>query len=312
MKRFSLIVAIFLSTFSFANAQFVAKRYSVSGIDGIRAGWAFQIELEEGDSKEITIISPTQTAEYVIVKNNNGILTLDLDFTNVTSKSNNPDGITQSGNTIMMSKNRKTLYGPIKVKMQIQRLNAIILSGNAELTTKGSFKGEKITCHLTGNAKINNTKVAIETLSINATGTSNLSFSGSYKDVNIELGGNAQANIVGDYYKGDISEVGASSLVLNGKTNSLNIDLSGSSAIELIGNSQNLHIESSGNSKANCNNFNTRSADLKLNGSSKIDMHILQSLNVKADGASQLNYTFRGDTSNLNIKKGISAIVKTM
>lgn len=297
-------------TLGSANAQFSAKKYNVSGVHGIRAGWSFQIELESGESNEITIIAPSQTIECVVVKKENGILTFDLDFSKVTTKSTLPNGIKVTNEEILMTKGRKTLKGPIKVKMQLSQLDAIMLSGSAQLLTKGAFKGGKLTCLLSGNSSVAETKVAVETLSANISGNSKVSFSGSYKDINIELNGASSLEISGDFYKGDISASGNSLLSLNGRSNSLSLSLNGNSKAVLEGSTQNLSIKNGGASQIESKKFNTRTANLTLSGASTADINALGSLKAKVSGSSKLTYEFKGDTSKLKIQKYDAAYVK--
>lgn len=294
------------------SAQFSAKKYNVSGISGIRAGWSFMIELENGDSNEITVIAPAQTIECVVVKKEDGIISFDLDFSKVTNKTNYPNGIRTVNNEILMTKGRKTLSGPIKVKMQLPKLEAVILSGNAQLITRGSFKGDKFICTLSGNSTIDELKIAADEFKADIKGNSKFKVSGGYKEINVDLGGNSTLNITGDFYKGDIAQSGTSNVVLNGKSNSLNMTLAGASQASLIGNTQNLSIINGGNSKIDCNKFSTRTASLSLSGTSGTDLHVLQSLNAKISGAARLQYEFKGDTSKLKIQKFDSAFVKSL
>lgn len=303
MKRFLLLFSIFIFTICTAWGQFSAKKYNVSGINGIRAGWSFQIELESGDSNEITVIAPSQTTECVVIKKENGILTFDLDFSKVTTKSTYPNGFKIINDEIIMTKGRKSLKGPIKVKMKMSQLGAVILSSDAQLITKGTFKGGRLICSLSGNSSITETRIAIETLNADISGNSKISFSGSFKDINVELNGNSSCTLSGDFYKGDISQTGSSSFELNGKSNSLSLCLSGASKAVLEGTTQTLKIKNNGTSSLQCDNFNTRTADLSLSGACGVNISVLQSLTAQVSGTSRLNYEFRGDSSKLKIQK---------
>lgn len=309
MKRFILLFSIILTSICTASAQFSAKKYNVDDISGIRAGWSFMIELESGDSNEITVIAPAQTIECVVVKKEDGVISFDLDFSKVTTKSNYPNGIRNVNNEILMTKGRKTLKGPIKVKMQLPKLEAVILSGNAQLITKGTFKEGKLICTLSGSSAVTDIKIAADEFKADIKGNSKAVVSGSYREISVDMGGNGSLNISGDFYKGDITQNGTSNLLLNGKSNSLTISLAAASQATLIGNTQNLKIENSGNGKIDCNKFSTRSASLTLSGASGTDLHVLQSLKAKVSGAARLKYDFKGDTSKLQIQKFDAATV---
>lgn len=287
MRKFLLATLFIALSTTFALAQHSAKRYNISGITGIRAGWLFMIEIEEGSSNEITVIAPTDIIDKVTLSNINGILTFDLDVPK-----------------------RYNANDPIKVKMQLNKLEAIILSGAASLRTQGTFKGSKLICKLSGAATVAQTVVSMESVSVDMSGATKLSLIGSYKDIKVEMSGSSKFTAQGDFYKGDISQTGATSLSINGKSNSIKLDASGASKTTLIGSTQNSEIELTGASNANCAKFTTRNAEIELAGASKLDITVLQTLKAKVFGASTLDYVFKGNENDHKIESGRVANVR--
>lgn len=83
---------------------------------------------------------------------------------------------------------------------------------------------------------------------------------------------------------------GATEATLNSTVKDLNLDVSGSSQVTLSGSGQSLKVKASGASEITGYDFPVSEAGLDLSGASEAQVNVKDNLNVKASGASQINY----------------------
>ena len=287
--------------------EIVTKNYNVPNLTAIKAGWTFKIEVEEGDSNEITVTAPKETIDCIIITEHNGILTFDLDFSKAKTETHIKRVFRKKTDGYSMSKGGKVLYGPIKVKMQRKRLTAVILSGSATLKTNGNFSGEKMICKLSGSSKIDNINISVKKLIINMSGASKLSLNGNYTSVESEISGASKLNLLGEIISLNSSQSGSSNLFLDTKSNSIKFELSGASKSTINGSSQEIEIDCSGASFVDASDFIAQEAEIDLSGASKVNIIVTKKLDAELSGASKL--TYGGNPQRKSIEKSTASSV---
>lgn len=279
------------------SAQNIVKRYKIKDLHGIRAGWVYDIHIEEGNSDYVYIKGPKEYMDDVVVMNDNGVLSLD-------------DKKTMHNFNFLKRENRNQYDKVITVQVKMSRLDVIILSGAARLTTNGSFKGGKVTCKLSGAAAMNKTSVAVETLCADISGASRINLTGSFKVVKASVSGASQCALDGQLVELSVSQTGASKMLVNAMSTSMKYELSGASKLTLNGNTQNLDIEGSGACNVSGGNMTARNLKVDLSGACSVTAKVLNSVNGEISGASRLSYS--GDVSISKVSTSGSAEVKVL
>jgi hypothetical protein len=213
----------------------------------------------------------------------------------------------------------------------------IIMDGNAEVRTVGSFNGIKIQdafdVYLTQSneeavaVSSNNDKRNIVTevkngilhISVNTKGVSvqwgesrKLKAYISFKKINqLDVKGACNVSISGTVRLDELSIKlsGASDFKCKGKidVNKMAIDISGASDLFLIGSASFLYVEASGASTVKASDFSTDICDIRGSGASDIHIKVNKELSAQVSGASDLRY--KGDADLKELKStGASSI----
>ncbi len=253
MKRIlTLFAAIFAMSVCMNAQETVKKTFDFGDFTGIRAGFIHHVHVTEGKSDKIEVTCPEKYASYLDYSVSNGVLNLNIDLPNNRGKFNN------RGEEII-------------VKVQMERIESLKLSGAAELTPQGSFRANDAEIGLSGASKIHGSfNLKADKLDIDLSGASGCSINGAFPEV-----------------EADIS--GASKLGLNAYTKTLAVEASGASGFDFTGKSENIEIECSGASEAKLNGT-TNDIDIKCSGASKVDAEEMRAENAKASasGASHI------------------------
>lgn len=107
------------------------------------------------------------------------------------------------------------------------------------------------------------------------------------------------------YFDGDlVSDIlnikmnGASGLSGNFNSKSINIDIAGASSLKASGETNDIVADLSGASDINMYGLRAKTLSLKMSGSSRAEVNVEKSIDVKASGASTLKY--KGDAKSIN------------
>lgn len=298
MKKILLAACALLLTVSSVFGQNYMKRYKVSDLHGIRACSIFDVTIEEGNTDLVQVITDRDSREwlnYVTVRDDSGILTLDID----------ERGARKAGliNRFGQWKDKNV---HLMVNAKMKKLDAVILSGASKLKTKGTFKGGKVTCKISGAAFMDNTTLAVESLNADVSGAGKMFVNGCFKIVNLELSGASVTCLNGTMVDLTGSLSGASKLRTDVTSNSLNVELSGASNADLNGNAQLIKLECSGASKCEASDLNARNAEVDLSGVSKATVKAMSTVTGEVNTMAHLtcygNAQVKIDSKNVTIK----------
>lgn len=164
-------------------------------------------------------------------------------------------------------KNIKTL----KASVVMRNLEQVSLSGASKLTAKDLYTPDNFKGDCSGVAKLA-VKVNTGKLSIEASGASK-----------VEM----QANVTGDV---KINASGTSKIELDLKAIQVKLNSSGVGKIDLKGSATDIKIEASGTSKLDAENFAVKTATVESSGTSKITLHVDDTLQVNSSGTSSVEY----------------------
>ena len=83
---------------------------------------------------------------------------------------------------------------------------------------------------------------------------------------------------------------GASKLTMPVKANKVSVDISGAGQVTLTGNTNILNLDASGNGIADLLNLTAKNADIEISGASDAKVHVTNTIEAEASGASSLQY----------------------
>ncbi len=292
MKRISiLIAAIFaLSICATArDAEMVNKTFDFDDFNVIYAGFTHHITVTQGSSNKIEVSCPKKYIDHLDYSASRGVLNLNIDLST-------------------NEQNDKT--DKIYVKLQMEEISMISLSGAAEMALLGQFKGGNVFyVNLSGAAELDGESyITAEHIRCVLSGASECSIAGKCNVATAILSGASELDMNIDANSVIIDASGASECNYNGKKMlSVNAQCSGSSEIELTGITEHLRIDCSGASEVDAKNLVAQTAIATANGASKINVTANEKLNLTTTGASKIKYFGKAkeiQTSGKSISKG--------
>ncbi len=273
MKRIlTFAIALFTLTVSGLAQNTVTKTFDFGDFNGIKAGYIHHIYVTEGRSDKIEVTCPEKYAKNLDYSISNGVLNLGY---------NQPHGI----------KNRNTKNDEIVVKIQMERMEYISLSGAAELTAEGNFKADEAKIVLSGASKVNGTlNLKANKLDYDMSGAAVCSMEGAFREAGGELSGAAGFYLLADVSTLDIEASGAAKCNYKGKTDSIDIECSGAANIKLQGSTNDIEIECSGAAKVDAEAMTAKNAKASASGASSIRVYADNRLDLQASAASSIKY----------------------
>jgi hypothetical protein len=311
MKKliFTLLVSVLCVSGILAQDGTKTYNYTTFGnITEIEAGFVYEIYVTKGRTSKIEVTYPERYENKLII-NHNGYGKLIL-----------------RNDQIKYSKNGERVI----VKLQMEEIREIDLSGAAKLYIDGEFTTNELDIELSGASKIGRFMVNSNELSIESSGASSLELVGNYREIDLESSGACNIKILSketvneldseisgackltlDFntytYKGEYS--GACLINSKGIHNNMSIESSGSCTFNLEGAVKNLlNIHLSGACKMNATNLNATNANVVLTGVSKAEVTVKKNLNVNIGKVSKLVY--HGNPTNFVDTSSTSNIVK--
>ena len=273
MKRFfSLAIVMFLGVFLYAQTE--TKNFNVSDFTGIDAGGVFNIELVKANKGSVSIEAHPDIMKYIEVSVSKGVLDLDLD-------------------TDDMPRALKRDMPKIYVKIGMNELKYLELSGASKLTCLSSFSTDNFKADMSGASKVVDLKIDCRTFFLEASGASKMNVSGKVSSAaKYDVSGATNLDIKQDVGSFKLEASGASKIKFNGSA-SERVDISFSGASNMVmtgGGTQTMIVSISGASKFNSLEFPAADLNIKLSGVSKADVNATGTLRTSVSGGSKLNY----------------------
>ncbi len=280
MKRIlSLAAAIFALSISAFAQETVTKTYDFGEFNGVKAGYVHQIYLTKGKSNKIEVTCPKRLVGYQDYKISGGVLYLNMDVPNRIRIKNDEE---------------------IIVKIQMEDIRSISLSGASKLIPEGKFNGKNVVFKISGASGIEGTlNLAADNLSCSLSGASEAAIEGKFLNVTGKLSGASKLNMDADLNLFDLEASGASSCAFSGETEKVKVDCSGASEIELSGSAKEVSIECSGASEVDAEHMKAVNAYASASGASNIKVNGDNTLELHTSGGSSIKYY--GEAKDLRI-----------
>ncbi len=272
MKKILLsAIAVFaLAAGAFAQDT-VTKTYNFGEFNGVKAGYVHQVYLTKGNSNKIEVTCPERLVKYQDYKVLGGTLHLNMD---------------EVPNRFRLKEDEK-----IVVKIQMEDIRLISLSGAAELTPDGKFSGRNVELKMSGASSMEGTLLLdADDLTYGLSGASEAAVNGRFGKITGELSGASELDMKADVNTLDMEASGASSCNFTGKAESVRIECSGASEIDLEGSTSDISIECSGASEVDAEHMTAVNAYATASGASSVKVHGDNTLELHTSGSSSIKY----------------------
>lgn len=259
----------------------LTKEYNFGRITEIEASSIFDIEVVQGDTKNIKVVYDEIFVDRLEISCEDEKLKLEL------------------SNAPFKRDNSKKNAG-IKVYLQMPTIEEIELSGASKLKADGIFETDEMEIELSGAATVSGLQARGDELSIDCSGATQLQMSAQFKEIDAEMSGAAKISYTGDSnsFEGDFSgAVGAS---FYGYHDYTDIECSGASKITMEGETDYLKAIISGACKFMGEKYDAKSGDIEVTGVSKADVRCNGDLKVRVSGPSKLTHYGNPNIINLN------------
>ena len=209
-----------------ASEDITSKDYEYSGYTTLEVNDNFKVYISFSETEEkLRVQANDNLHEYIVVNKESNKLTVKL-------------------NNIRRIKGKETL----NVFITTKNIDNYIIKGNTKLELEDPLETDNVKINLSGNSFFSGT-LAAEKLDLVSSGNCMIDFSGSVKNMDVELNGNCELTdyeLSVDTLKIDLS--GNSNAHLS-VSNSLSIDASGNSVLSYKGNATIAHQKLSSGSK---------------------------------------------------------------
>ncbi len=273
MKRFlTLFAAVFAMAVSMNAQDTVKKTFDFGDFEGINANFVHHIYITEGKSDKIEVTCPEKYVEYLNYNVTDGVLNFDIDLSKTKRIFNNRDE-------------------EIVVKIQMQKIKSISLSGAAELTAEGDFRTDETEIDLSGASKINGTlNLRGTTLEYDLSGTSKCSITGTFTEAKGNISGASEFTFNADVKTLEVEASGTAKCSYTGEADNIDIESSGAANVQLMGKTNYISIECSGAAKADAEQMIAENAKASASGASKIKVYGNEKLELSASAAASIDY----------------------
>ena len=279
-----------------AGAEEKSLKYTFDEVKSISVNNAFEVYVTKGTSKVVEVTYNTDNKDFEEY--------LDVRYLSHESK-------LHLG--LKYRSPRERVFGrslnnvKVKVYIQMSELRKINVTGASAIHFEGAFSASDLDVDLSGASKLygldvkGNSSLSLEcsgaskavvsaefdVVRINATGASNVSFSGKAQLMNADFSGASKGSYDGEFDKCDI-------------------ECSGASNIEMQGKCRTLSLEGSGACKIDAKDFSVKVVDVELSGASNMKIQVSDEL--KYDVSSACKLTYIGDPKLTNVSESNNVI----
>ncbi len=293
MKRIITIAAAILAlSLSAFGDNMVKKTIDLGEFNGISAGFIHEIHVSKGKSNAIEISCPDRYTDYLDYKIVNGTLHL---------KHGLPNGKRFRGSTS---------DDKIIVRLQMEEINEIVLSGAAELTATGDFDSSSgnLIIDLSGASEIKDVlHTRAKYLKCDLNGASQCTVEGRFTKVTSQLSGAAELDLNGDSDELVIEASGAAECRYEGMAGTIGVECSGAADVEMKGTAKDIAIECSGGCQVDAEDMIADNVTASANGASSIKVYGNKKMKLSASIASSIKYFGPAkelEIANTSIKRG--------
>lgn len=281
MKKFFTLLVVAIFTTTALIAQTVTKNYNFSGFDAINVSSIYDVHITKGNSNVIEVICSKAISEHLNIYVSNGTLFL---------------------STNRIPKKISKMNNEITVKMQMDKLNNVSMSGASSLWVNGEYDSETFKLSMSGASDIKsplniNTTLLYSTLS----GASQAEVRGTFKQINSNNSGAASIEISGSVQTVIINASGASDVEYKGNIEqTCKIESTGAAEVTLKGSVPAIEIKCSGAANVDAKDMIAKTATASASGASYIKVHGDDLLNLKTSGSSKIKYY--GKAAQVNVQ----------
>lgn len=271
MKNIILSLAVIATTIASVMGQSVVKTYNFSNITAIDASYTYNITATKGRSNNVTVVYPAYLEEYITLTSIKGTLKLDV-------------------NTPRNFRTPKNASNAITVRMEMETIKNIQLSGASSFKAEGSFTTESLTLGMSGASQSIIEDVSGRQLRVGCSGASKMRMGGKFDKATFDCSGASNTTITGDMADIQAEISGATRLLYKGASNYVLMDISGASTATLKGSTKQLEADCSGASVINSKELIAENVNVDVSGASTANVYVSGIFKAQATGGSSINY----------------------
>lgn len=266
----TLIMVSGLSLFG----QTVSKSEDFTEFHTIEANEAFNIVFKEGPDYFVTWKTDKALADYVEIYVAKKVLNINF----------NKKALPQEFKKAYRGKNApKPVFD---VVVQAPSVSRISLTDKVVFKTDGNaLPAEDFTLAISGNAKVENLKLAARTVNLELSKNAEASVKIQADDIKATASNSSVLNL--SHKTGALTLTGNGSSKINseGEAAGASVNSQGTASVSLSGSGERIDIQSSGFSKQNLSEFSVKKAYTNLSGSSEVIVNPSEVLSVEIKGA---------------------------
>lgn len=282
MKKLLLTIATAALSFLALSAEEKTKVYEFGDITRLEVSFLYEVHITEGTSGKVTVVYESDYEKHLRVKYRESDSHLLLHLNDIPTKY-------KRGN-----------QPHINVYIEMDRIDAITLTGAGKAFFDGDFKSENLRIDMSGASGLSGLEVEGANLNMNCSGAVKTGITGNFeRSVNIEMSGAAagRLNINTPELNGELS--GACSLAYEGDADDCEFECSGACKLELSGRGKRLDLEGSGACRLNTRYFAADEVALELSGASRAEAYAGKVLRYDVSRTCKLTYF--GDPKLVNL-----------
>lgn len=186
---------------------------------------------------------------------------------------------------------RKKHYPEARAIIYVRNLESVDLSGECTLKSDENLASNNFYLKTSGAAEIERMRISGTRLKVISSGASEIKADANFIDCNMEFSGAAEGNLDIEAQIIEMNASGASELDcrITGNTN-LTIKGSGAADITIKGSGEHTSFVFSGSSELDAEEFTGKTSEVQTSGSSSATVHVTETLDAKASGASSVRY----------------------
>ncbi len=271
MKKFILLL-LMSTLFVSLTGQNVSRDFQVESFNSITAAGTFRIHLIKGEQESVTIDASADIIDYINVRVSESRLF--LSFKNRVPAS--------------LMRNR----GEIIVKVVVNELNEIDLSGSVKFESADHFSSDYFNARLTGAITLTGLSVTSESINVLIEGASSFNFKANSALAVYNVSGAAKLNIEHETIALKIEASGASKINYSELAKEIKLSVSGAVESRMTGKGADLMlVEVSGACSLDTYNFPVKEMTINATGVSKSRINVTEVLDVQASGGSVIRYS---------------------
>lgn len=267
------------------NDKLKTRKFDIKEYNALNIGYSFQVVMCD-TIDAVTVRVNEKLDKYLVVKVNNGTLTVTLD-------------------RIVSIKSDEARCGYVFLPYNVN-INSFELNGTSSFATKLVINSDNIDINLSGASSFK-AKVICKTYNADLSGSSHCRTNVLCEKAVADLSGasSMESNLMCNTLDADLS--GSSKLKGNINTNEsiIDADLSGASCMELAGTCQSAEIDLSGSSKLKCKKLKVKTLIGSMSGVSTAEINCSDHIKMQLTGTSNLTY-YGTPKTDINASKSAS------